>query len=176
MQTGQQDQHGKTNAMPVAHDDNGRHGPRCALEPARTFDADETEQIIEQPQFRVVEPAPDDGRRHRQGDLRQKIDGAKKEHSPHLPVHEDRQPEGDKDTGWHGHKGVIGRIPQCLPEERIVKERSKILQANEDRRSRQTPISKCDIEGKTNGQQAKGQKAQEIGQDKEIAGNRFFPP
>ena len=103
------------------------------------LDADQAEQVVDDPELGVVNPGPDDGGGHGQGDVGQEVNEPEGEHAPHRPVDAQGQDEGQEDSGGHGHEGVVEGVAERLEEDVVANHRPEVRQAGKLRGPRSVP-------------------------------------
>lgn len=119
LQPGQEDDQRAADG-PHPHDDERRFGQFRHRQPAGTVNAEEIQQGVDQPVFRVEDPQPEDGRGHHGHDRGQVIDGAVHRDALEIQVQHQRQEHGQQDVKGNADHDHVEGVVQGLPKQVVL--------------------------------------------------------
>ena len=148
--------------------DQRRHGPRLAVQPPGTGDADLRQELVREPEARVEQPAPEEGHRDAGEHRRQEDDRAEEADAGPRAPQQQRQPEADGEAGRDDAGGVGRGVRQAAEEEGVAAERGVVVESHEAHRRGERPVGERHPDHRQQRAPLEEEEADQPGGDQEV--------
>ena len=147
LQTGQENDHIISGILPDTYYGKGKERRMRVQQPFGPLDSEQGKKIVDQSEFRIVKPLPDDG------DNNHGCNGGQKESRPvkspegDFLVEHDRQHKGNGHSDRHGDQCIDQRIARNLPDDRVMEHGNIVCKADEFGGRQHIVLEKADHKG-----------------------------